>query len=166
MVPTRRRTSSFWVTRSRPTAPRVQREAALAGFAGIDELDDSVSVASHVRERLGWLSPWYRRRLGPTRLSSTPCSPPCSATCPSLPQTVVWHLDEVGALLLRVSLAMAQHPGLLVVDDLDQVHDPARRRIVWGRLEALAAHRRDGRRRPRRAAGTPWTVVPVDRSYR
>src|SRR6187431_2906425 len=36
----------------------LQREAAVAGFAGIDELDDSVTVAQHVRERLGWLSPW------------------------------------------------------------------------------------------------------------
>src|SRR4051794_5828343 len=43
----------------------LQREAALAGFAGIDELDDSVSVAQHVRERLGWLSPWYRRQRLP-----------------------------------------------------------------------------------------------------
>src|SRR3954451_15518680 len=39
----------------------VQRQVAVAGFGGIDELDDAVTVGSHVRERLAWLSPWYRR---------------------------------------------------------------------------------------------------------
>jgi len=79
-------------------------------------------------------------------------------------QTVVWHLDEVDVLLLRIALAMAQRPGLLVVDDVDQVHDRARRRIVWHRLEALAATGVTvvaSCAAADEAAGTTWTVVPV-----
>lgn len=117
----------------------VQREAALAGFAGIDELDDSVTVADHVRERLAWLSPWYRRQRRPDQAVVDTVLGPVFGDLPvPAAETVVWHLDEVEALLLRVGLAMAQAPRLLVVDDLDQVHDPARRRLVWDRLEALA----------------------------
>ena len=53
--------------------------------------------------------------------------------------SVVWDLDEVDVMLLRLTLAMLQHPELLVVDDVDQVHDSARRQLVWSRLEAIAA---------------------------
>jgi hypothetical protein len=40
----------------------VQARAAVAGFAGVDDLDASVTVADTVRERLAWLSPWARLR--------------------------------------------------------------------------------------------------------
>src|SRR3954451_16396817 len=120
----------------------LQREAALAGFAGIDELDDSVTVAQHVRERLRWLSPWYRRQPRPDQSVVDAVLAPVFGELPvPAAETVVWHLDEVEALLLRIALAMAQRPRLLVVDDLDQVHDPDRRLIVWDRLDALT---RDG----------------------
>jgi ABC-type multidrug transport system ATPase subunit len=143
----------------------VQREVALAGFAGIDELDDSVTVGDHVRERLAWLAPWYRRAPRADQAAVDRTLGPVFGDLP-VPdvQTVVWHLDEVDALLLRVALAMAQHPGLLVVDDVDQVHYPARRRIVWSRLEALAASGVTviaSCADPDEATGTAWTVLPV-----
>jgi hypothetical protein len=50
---------------------------------------------------------------------------------------VVWDLDEVDVMLFRLTLAMLQKPELLVVDDIDQVHDSVRRQFVWSRLEAL-----------------------------
>ena len=118
----------------------LQREAALAGFAGIDELDDSVTVAQHVRERLAWLSPWYRRLRRPDQSVVDTVLAPVFGDLPvPAAETVVWHLDEVESLLLRIALAMAQQPRLLVVDDLDQVHDPARRALVRDRLDALTA---------------------------
>lgn len=118
----------------------VQRRAAVAGFAGVDELDDSVTVGDVVRERLAWLSPWYRwtGRVPQERFAAL--AGPVFGERP-LPrvQTVIWDLDEVDAMLLRVTLALAQEPDLLVVDDVDQVHDSGRRQTVWTRLEALAA---------------------------
>lgn len=118
----------------------VQRRAAVAGFAGIDDLDESVTVGDIVRERLAWLSPWYRRVPRVDQRAFARLAGPVFGERP-LPRvdTVVWHLDEVDAMLLRVTLAMAQEPELLVVDDVDQVHDSRRRQTVWSRLEAIAA---------------------------
>jgi ABC-type uncharacterized transport system YnjBCD ATPase subunit len=118
----------------------VQAVAALAGFTGIDELDESLTVGALLRERLGWLVPWYRR------------TPPVTAAVVRSwlgrafgdrpvpdPGTLVWDLDEVDLLLVRIGLALVQRPDLLVVDDVDQVHDDERRQLVWSRLESLAA---------------------------
>lgn len=118
----------------------VQRRAALAGFAGIDDLDESVTVGDVVRERLAWLSPWYRRTPRVDQRTFARLAAPVFGERP-LPRTstLVWDLDEVDAMLLRVALATAQSPDLLVVDDVDQVHDSRRRQTVWTRLEALAA---------------------------
>ncbi|WP_156387935.1 ATP-binding cassette domain-containing protein [Cellulomonas sp. Root137] len=165
MVPDR--SSELVVLGRRLPAQRslVQREVALAGFAGIDELDDSVTVGSHVRERLAWLAPWYRRSRRADQPAVDRALAPVFGDLP-VPdaQTVVWHLDEVESLLLRIALAMAQRPGMLVVDDVDQVHDPARRRLVWSRLEALAASGTTviaSCADPDEATGTAWTVLPV-----
>ena len=142
-----------------------QREVALAGFTGIDELDDSVTVGAHVRERLAWLAPWYRRapRAGQAIVDGVLLPIFGDLPVPGA-GTVVWHLDEVDALLLRIALATAQRPRLLVVDDVDQVHDRARRRIVWDRLAALAATGVTvvaSCADPDEAVGTRWTVLPV-----
>lgn len=118
----------------------VQRRAAIAGFTGIDDLDESVTVAVLVRERLAWLTPWYRPvgRVDQARFARL--AAPVFGDRP-LPRvdSVVWDLDEVDVMLLRLTLAMLQKPDLLVVDDVDQVHDEARRALVWQRLEAIAS---------------------------
>lgn len=118
----------------------VQRRAAVAGFAGIDDLDGSVTVGATVRERLAWLSPWYSRTPRVDQRTFTRLAAPVFGPRP-LPRvdTLVWDLDEVDAMLLRVTLAMTQRPDLLVVDDVDQVHDSTRRQTVWSCLEHLAA---------------------------
>jgi ABC-type molybdenum transport system ATPase subunit/photorepair protein PhrA len=119
---------------------RVQRRAAIAGFAGIDDLDESVRVSDVVRERLAWLSPWYRRTPRVTQRELATLAGPVWGDRP-LPRTtsLIWDLDEVDVMLLRICLAMAQRPDLLVVDDVDQVRDSVRRQVVWTRLEAIAA---------------------------
>jgi len=118
----------------------VQKRAAVAGFAGIDELDESVTVADSVRERLAWLSPWYRRVPRVDQDVFAALALPVFGDRP-IPRvaSLVWDLDEVDAMLLRLTLAMAQDPELVVVDDIDQVHDSVRRQTVWTRLEAIAA---------------------------
>lgn len=116
----------------------VQRAAAIAGFEGIDELDDSVTVLASMRERLAWLSPWYRRTPQVTSASYRALAGAVFGDRPLPPlSTVIWDLDEVDEMLLRIVIALLQEPDLLVIDDLDQVHDQARRQLVWERLEAL-----------------------------
>lgn len=119
----------------------VQRRSAIAGFRGIDDLDESVTVRDTVRERLGWLSPWYRPvpRVTDELFATYAATVFGDRPLPVL-DTLVWDLDEVDVMLLRVTLAMAQRPELLLVDDIDQVHDTARRQLVWDRLEALTEH--------------------------
>lgn len=118
----------------------VQKRSAVAGFDGIDDLDESVTVGDLTRERLRWLSPWYRHTGRVSQQQFAELAGPVFGERP-LPRvgSVVWDLDEVDRMLLRIALAMAQDPELLVVDDVDQVHDTERRRTVWARLEALAA---------------------------
>jgi len=118
----------------------VQAVAALAGFTGIDELDESVTVGALLRERLGWLAPWYRRTPAVTTSVATSwLSRAFGDRAVPPPGTLVWDLDEVDLLLVRIGLALVQQPDLLVVEDVDQVHDDERRQLVWSRLEALAA---------------------------
>ncbi|MDO8105682.1 AAA family ATPase [Isoptericola sp. b441] len=116
----------------------VQRRAAIAGFAGIDDLDESVTVGVLVRERLAWLAPWYRRVPRVTQATFERLVGPVYGPRP-VPRvdSVVWDLDEVDVMLLRLALATLQAPELVVVDDVDQVHDSVRRQLVWSRLEAL-----------------------------
>ncbi|MBU4214247.1 MAG: AAA family ATPase [Actinobacteria bacterium] len=119
---------------------RVQRRSAIAGFAGIDQLDDSVTVADAVRERLTWMSPWYRRVPRPDQATVDALIAPVFGPRPHpRAATVIWDLDEVDSMLLRIALAFASRPELLVVDDIDQVHDDQRRQTLWSCLEALAA---------------------------
>ncbi|MGV8978782.1 MAG: ATP-binding cassette domain-containing protein [Cellulomonas sp.] len=117
----------------------VQARAAVAGFTGVDDLDESVTVADTVRERLAWSSPWYRRVAHVDQQTFAALAEPVFGER-ALPRvdSLVWDLDEVDAMLLRLTLAMTQKPELLVVDDVDQVHDSVRRQTVWSRLEAIS----------------------------
>ncbi|RYV50530.1 AAA family ATPase [Pengzhenrongella frigida] len=119
---------------------QVQRHVAVAGFAGIDDLDESVRVSDVVRERMAWLTPWYRRVPRITQRGFADLVDPLWGDRP-LPRVTakIWDLDEVDLMLLRIALAMTQKPDLLVVDDVDQVRDSVRRQVVWSCLEAVAA---------------------------
>lgn len=119
---------------------QVQRRSAIAGFTGIDELDDSVTVADAVRERLSWMSPWYRRvPTADQQVVDTMVAPVFGPRPHPRASTVIWDLDEVDAMLLRIALAYSGRPELLVVDDIDQVHDDRRRQTLWSSLERIAA---------------------------
>jgi ABC-type branched-subunit amino acid transport system ATPase component len=118
----------------------VQRRSAVAGFAGIDELDESITVGAALRERLAWTSPWWSRVPRVDQRTFARYAAPVFGPRP-LPKvgTVAWDLDEVDAMLLRIALATVRRPELLVVDDVDHVHDDARRQLVWSALERLRA---------------------------
>ena len=118
----------------------VQARTAVAGFAGIDELDESVTVGTALRERLAWTSPWWARVPRVDQRTFARHVGPVFGPRP-LPRvgTVAWDLDEVDAMLLRIALATVRGPELLVVDDVDHVHDDARRQMVWSALERLQA---------------------------
>ncbi|GAA2528463.1 ATP-binding cassette domain-containing protein [Rarobacter incanus] len=118
----------------------VQRVAAIAGFDGIDTVDGGVTVGAALRERIDWLSPWYRPapRLNYRTYAHYAAAVFGDRKPPKL-ETYIWDLDELDQMLLRIVIALVQRPRLLVVDDLDQVHDFERRCYIWNRLQAMAA---------------------------
>ncbi len=124
-------------------ARAVQHRSSAVGFAGLDDLDEEVSVGATVREREAWLAPWYSvvRRPDDARVAQV-----CGRVFGDRPvpkaRQAVHDLDETSNLMLRISLAMLSNPSLLVIDDLDQLRDAGSRLQVWESLQRLS--RRDG----------------------
>ncbi|MGW9631736.1 ATP-binding cassette domain-containing protein [Agromyces sp. NPDC055520] len=120
--------------RARP----VQRATAIAGFQGIDTLEESVTVGAAVRERAAWLAPWWAivRRTDDAELRRVLAPVFGEVPLPST-DTVIWDLDEVQTVLLRIALAMMSEPEVLFFDQIEQVQSPAARRVLWQRLDAI-----------------------------
>ena len=57
------------------------------------------------------------------------------------PKTFIVELSDLELFLLRITLAVLSNRPILVVGDLEQVRDVARRAIAVERLGAIAAQR-------------------------
>ncbi len=120
-------------------ARAVQHRSAATGIAGLDDLDEEVTVAATIREREAWLAPWFT-------IVRTPDDKRVAEVCGDvfgdspLPRArqLVHELDEAANLQLRIALALLGRPDLVVVDDIDQLHDTAGRRQVWQSLRHLS----------------------------
>jgi ABC-type multidrug transport system ATPase subunit len=116
----------------------VQRRSAAVGIHGLDDLDEVVTVAAAVREREAWLAPWYRVvRTPDDDHVATVCEPVFGDTPAPAAKEFVHELDEADNLLLRIALALLSEPELIVVDDIDSLHDTDGRRRVWEALHGL-----------------------------
>jgi hypothetical protein len=122
------------------TTPRaIRRHCAIAAFPDIDELEESVSVQTVLAEQRRWLAPWYAqipREAGKATLTEV-----FGETPPPAPNTYIVELSDLELFLLRIALATMSNRPILVVGDLEQVRDHARRAIAVDRLGALAAKR-------------------------
>jgi ABC-type multidrug transport system ATPase subunit len=122
------------------TTPRaIRRHCAIAAFPDIDELEESVSVQTVLAEQRRWLAPWYAqipREAGKVTLTEVFGEIPPPAT-----DTYIVELSDLELFLLRIALATMSNRPILVVGDLEQVRDDARRAIAVDRLGALAAKR-------------------------
>jgi ABC-type multidrug transport system ATPase subunit len=120
-------------------APSVQRRSAAVGVHGLDDLDEEVTVGACVREREAWLAPWYRFVGHPNDAHVAEiCAPVFGDSPKPHAKELVHELDEADNLLLRLALAMLSKPELLVVDDIDSLHDTDGRRRVWESLHGIA----------------------------
>ncbi|POH60543.1 AAA family ATPase [Arthrobacter glacialis] len=117
----------------------VQKISSVAGFDGIDELEESVTVGAALKERLAWISPWWSRVR---KLNDVDVAEICAPTFGGEPiphaNTVIWDLSDTQAFLLRIALAMMSNPAVLLVDDLEQIRNSDSRTIIWDRLAHLA----------------------------
>jgi ABC-type branched-subunit amino acid transport system ATPase component len=121
------------------SARALRRHSGIAGFIGIDELEDAARVDEAIRERLIWASPWYARVPRPSaRLVASVLAPVFGPEIPvPSASTLVRELTDAQDLLLRIALALAEGPQLLFIDDLDAVSSPDWRAQVLQRLKAL-----------------------------
>jgi ABC-type multidrug transport system ATPase subunit len=119
------------------TAPRaIRRHCAIAAFPDIDELEESVTVQTVLSEQRRWLAPWYAqipREAGQHKMSEV-----FGETTPPSAGTYIVELSDLELFLLRITLATLSNRSILVVGDLEQVRDNARRAIAVDRLGALA----------------------------
>ncbi|WP_062202293.1 ATP-binding cassette domain-containing protein [Demequina salsinemoris] len=130
------RTLGYDVTKN---ARRVRNFTALAGFDAIDRPDGAARIAEVIRERQTWLAPWYRRVPAPTpRIVHDLLAAVYGDVPVPTSGSLVRDLTEGQELLLRVALALIEEPRLLLVDDLDDVKNPAERAKVAARLQAIA----------------------------
>jgi len=116
--------------------------AAVAGFDGVDDLVEAVTVADVLAEQKAWTSPWYRPvgRIGADDLAAV-CEPVFGELPTPAPGTYVEELGELDRLLLRIALAATARPQLLVVGTVDAVTSDADRKLLAERLLALGERR-------------------------
>lgn len=120
-------------------ARAVQLASSAIGIHGLDDLDAEVSVGACIRERQAWLARGWRIVRQPSQQVVADVCEPVFGDLPIPDRRAVVHeLDELSNLLLRIALAMLSDPRLIVIDDVDQLHDPHNRDVVWERLETLA----------------------------
>lgn len=121
-------------------ARSVQHLTSAVGIHGLDDLDEEVTVAATIREREAWLARWYKIVHTPddARIAEV-CGPVFGdAPLPGVRQRI-HSLDEADNMQLRIALAMMSSPELIVVDDIDALHDTDSRLRVWESLRVLAA---------------------------
>jgi ABC-type multidrug transport system ATPase subunit len=123
-----------------PTGRRsVQLRSAAVGVHGLDDLDEEVTVGATLREREAWLAPWYRIvRISDDAHVAEVCAPVFGDLPAPASKVLVHQLDEADNLLFRLALAMLSQPELIVVDDIDSLHDTDGRRKVWECLHGIA----------------------------
>lgn len=121
-------------------AAGVQRRTAAVGVHGLDDLDEEVTVTATIREREAWLAPWYRvvRTPDDARVAEV-CAEVFGGSPVPRAKQLVHELDEAANLQLRLALALLGDPELVVVDDIDALHDTDSRHLVWESLRALTA---------------------------
>jgi hypothetical protein len=122
------------------TKPRaIRKHCAIAAFDDIDELDESVSVQTVLAEQRRWLAPWYSHV--PIEAGQAEMDLVFGELDPPAPKTYIVELSDLELFLLRITLALLSQRPILMVGDLEQVRDIARRAIAVERLTAISAER-------------------------
>lgn len=129
----------------------VRRVSGLGQVPGVTDLDPSLTVAEHLRERAllerrftGSLRTLVRPRRDRTADSRARVSAALDAAgleleeLPKGQRTRIGDLERLEALRLSVALALIGQPRLLAVDDLDLKLSEHERDLAWGMLRSLA----------------------------
>ncbi|MGO2654571.1 MAG: ATP-binding cassette domain-containing protein [Pseudoclavibacter sp.] len=117
---------------------RVRRLTGIVAFRSIDDLEPRASISDLLRERTRWATPWWKYvpRFTEERTAEALRLVFGEIPLPSHKQ-LAGGLTETQEFLFKVVLALIEHPEVLVIDDLDQVHDTEARAQIIRRLETL-----------------------------
>jgi hypothetical protein len=122
------------------TTPRaIRRHCSIAAFDDIDDLEESVTVATVLAEQRRWLAPWYS--LVPLQAGQAEMTQVFGDIPPPSHDTFIVELSDLELFLLRITLGLLSNRPILVVGDLEQVRDNSRRAIAVERLGAIATQR-------------------------
>lgn len=121
------------------TPHAIRRHCAIAAFDDIDELEESVTVQTVLAEQRRWLAPWYS--LVPLQAAHAELTEVFGGGPRPSSDTYIVELSDLELFLLRITLALLSNRPILVVGDLEQVRDIARRAIAVERLGAIAKQR-------------------------
>ncbi|BBX42610.1 hypothetical protein [Mycobacterium simiae] len=121
------------------TLHAIRRHCAIAAFDDIDDLEESVTVATVLAEQRRWLAPWYS--LVPLQAGQAELMEVFGQLPPPSPGTYIVELSDLELFLLRITLALLSNRPILVVGDLEQVRDNSRRAIAVQRLGVIANQR-------------------------
>lgn len=117
----------------------VQHHAAVAHVAGIDDLDEGLTIGELFEERSGLSVPLWRRPLRRTDPGAGELAA-LAYGAGSEPDwaTPVWALSPLQRLQTCLLLALIGSPRVVVVDDVDSVRDPDEQRLAWASLRRAA----------------------------
>ena len=143
---------------SLPVQARAVRSAAGLGVVqGVNDLDDSLTVAQHIAERLIFQQPWWRTRVTPTvvdaylrranaelrQLGGRSFLPGDHLRPPALfGDRFVGDLAPLDRCVLGAVLALICDPQLLVIDDIDALRERENRLRAWSAVVSLISVRR------------------------
>lgn len=116
----------------------VHAHCALACFDQVDTPDEALTMAELLRERAEITVPLWRRplRLGDARMNDL-LTTVFGEVLPD-PATQVWHLTPLQVAQLQVAIALIGNPQILVVDDVDDLREPAAQTAFWRSLQRVA----------------------------
>lgn len=172
--------------RLREQAAAVRRTAALAHVPGVDDLEPSLTVGEHLRERVllqrrygiaplaalkAVLRPPRQRRADARRVHDEALAAAGLdlAALPKGARTAVRDLERLERLRLCVALALIGGPRLLAVDDADLKLAAPPREEAWALLASVAAGGVTvlavcGEAPAELPGGVPLVVVDTDRA--
>ena len=144
-------------------AARVRRRVSLAEMQTVNDLDDSLTVAQHIAERLAmqqpWWKPWVSRRrvhhltdevdrlvesvsaATAALVASGRHAPPQDTSALNTLERAAFvsDLTPLDRMALGVTLGLIGRPDVLVVDDIDGLRSADDRRVAWAALLTLLA---------------------------
>jgi RND superfamily putative drug exporter len=122
------------------SARAIRAQVGLAETAGINDLEESLTVEQHVAERIATqsLRLWVSVAAVSRVLDAVDDAFRNAGHAPLLRKALVADLSPLERKVLGLALAMIGRPALVVLDNVDELRNPDDRLMLWRALAWLA----------------------------